>query len=40
MHDVCLVAIDEEFEGMTYDEDENDADQNRRHVKVPETQIK
>lgn len=40
MHDVRLVAIDKELEGMTHDEDEDDSDQNSSHVKVPAKQMK
>ena len=35
MHDVGLVAIDEELEAVADDEDEDDAHEHSRHVHVP-----
>ena len=35
MHDVGLVAIDEELEAVADDEDEDDAHEHGRHVHVP-----
>ena len=35
VHDVGLIAIDKELERMTHDEDQDDAHQDRGHVKVP-----
>ena len=35
MHDVGLVAVDEELEAVADDEDEDDAHEHGRHVHVP-----
>ena len=35
VHDVGLVAVDEELEAVADDEDEDDADEHGRHVHVP-----
>ncbi len=35
VHDVSLVDIDEELEGVAEDEHQDDANQHRRDVKVP-----
>ena len=35
MHDVCLVAVDEELEAVADDEDEDDAHEHGSHVHVP-----
>ena len=35
MHDVGLVAVDEELEAVAHDEDEDDAHQHGGNIKVP-----
>ena len=36
MHDVSLVDVDDELEGVAQDEDEDDSDQNGCHGKISE----
>lgn len=40
MHNVGLVAVDKELEGVANDEDQNNPHQNGCHIEVPESDEK